>query len=291
MNFSENHPATQFIFFSSSVCSVLLNRNPFFLFLSLAIAFFYRCLQKRSFKIIRELFFYLLLSGFFFILIPLFSHNGKTALFFINDNAVTKEALILGLCTGLELSSVLCWLACMSHVLSGEKIIYLISGISPRLAVFISGIMKFIPLTKQQYIRIYKSQKSIYSGYKSLRKRLYIFFRSFSALITWLIESSADSADSMYARGYGLSGRSTYSIYRFRKSDFIILTAIAYTLPFTAASVIYKTAGITFYPKTIIPGLSVTNILIFLLWTIIMLIPALAEICEEYKWKLLRSKI
>lgn len=290
MNFSENHPATQFIFFAASICSVILNRNPFFLCSSLVIALLYRYLQKRSFKVIKELLFYILLTGFFTVLIPLVSHNGKTALFFINDNAVTQEAVLLGSCTGLEISSVICWFSCMSHVMSGEKIIYLISGIFPRLAVFISGIMKLIPLGKKQYLNIYRSQKCIYSGYKSLWKRIYIIIRSFSALITWLIESTADSADSMYARGYGLSGRSSFSIYRFRRFDVVILAVIAYMLPFTAASVIYQTAGAVFYPETVIP-LSAANILTSLLWTILMLIPIMTEICEEYKWKLLRSKI
>ena len=70
----------------------------------------------------------------------------------------------------------------------------------------------------------------------------------------------------------------------------IILAAIVYLLPFTVASVIYRTAGIVFYPETVIP-LSAANILISILWTIIMLIPVVTEICEEYKWKLLRSKI
>lgn len=290
MNFSERHPATQFIFFSASICSVILNRNPFFLCISLVIALVYRIFQLRSIRILKEIFFYILLTGFLTMLIPLVSHNGKTALFFINDNAVTKEAIFLGFSIGLEFSAVICWFSCMSHVMSGEKIIYLISGIAPRLAVFISGIMKFVPLCRKQYLNIYRTQKNIYSGYKRLRKKIYIIIRSFSALITWIIESSADSADSMYARGYGLSGRSSFSIYRFRRFDVIILAAIVYLLPFTVASVIYRTAGIVFYPETVIP-LSAANILISILWTIIMLIPVVTEICEEYKWKLLRSKI
>lgn len=290
MNFSESHPATQFIFFSASICSVILNRNPFFLFFSFAVAFIYRFFQLKHIKIVKELLCYIFITIFFAVLIPLVSHNGKTVLFFIDDNAVTREAIILGLCTGLEISSAICWFSCMSRVMSGEKIIYLMSGIFPRLAVFISGIMKLIPLAKKQYLNIYRSQECIYSGYKSLWKRIYIVIRSFSALITWLIESTADSADSMYARGYGLSGRSSFSIYRFRRFDVVILAVIAYMLPFTAASVIYQTAGAVFYPETVIP-LSAANILTSLLWTILMLIPVITEICEEYKWKLLRSKI
>lgn len=290
MNFSESHPATQFVFFSASICSVILNRNPFFLFISLAIAFVYRIFQLKNSRAIKELLFYILLTGIFTVLIPLFSHNGKTPLFFINDNAVTREAAILGFCSGLEISAVICWFSCMSHLMSGEKIIYLISGIFPRLAVFLSGFMKFAPLCRKQYLNIYRSQKCIHSGYKSLRKKIHIVISSFSALISWIIESTADSADSMYARGYGLSRRSSFSIYRFRKSDAVILAVIAYTLPFTAASVLYRNAGIIFYPETVIP-LSAANILISAIWTILMLIPVATEICEEYRWKLLRSKI
>ena len=47
-----------------------------------------------------------------------------------------------------------------------------------------------------------------------------------SILVTWILEDSIDTADSMNARGYGLNGRTSFSIYRLDKRDKIILLII-----------------------------------------------------------------
>ena len=43
--------------------------------------------------------------------------------------------------------------------------------------------------------------------------------RILSILTTWALENAIDTADSMKSRGYGLPGRTAFSIYRFDKRD------------------------------------------------------------------------
>ena len=49
-----------------------------------------------------------------------------------------------------------------------------------------------------------------------------------SALITWALESSVTTADSMRARGYGLHPRRSFSNYRFDARDAVLSALIAF---------------------------------------------------------------
>ena len=50
----------------------------------------------------------------------------------------------------------------------------------------------------------------------------------FSAMISWALENAIDTADSMKARGYGLPGRTAFSIFIFDKRDLKTLLYILY---------------------------------------------------------------
>ncbi|MCM1226767.1 MAG: energy-coupling factor transporter transmembrane protein EcfT [Clostridium sp.] len=291
MCFSGSHPLALFIYFSVVICSAVLDNNPYFLILSLFAAFIYRALIVKNPKVLREALFYVLLTLALTVVLPLFSHNGQTPLFFLNNNAVTKETAFRGFGTGVQISAILCWLSCMSNLMSGDKIIYLISKISSRAAVFLSRLMRFLPMMKRQFKSIHKTQTIIHMGKKNFWYKIYIMAISVSALITWSIEIEANASDSMYARGYGLRGRTSYNSFHFRKIDKTVIIMALYTLPFTILSAVTGAIGVTYYPGIIFPDFSLITFLIYALWTVVLLIPFTTEICEEYRWKLLRSKI
>ena len=48
----------------------------------------------------------------------------------------------------------------------------------------------------------------------------------FSILVTWSLENAVDTADSMRARGYGLPGRSAFSIFTLTKRDKLLLAVM-----------------------------------------------------------------
>lgn len=291
MCFSGSHPLALFIYFSAVICSAILDNNPYFLILSLFSAFIYRALILKNPKVLREALFYVLLTLALTVILPLFSHNGQTPLFFLNNNAVTKETVFRGFGLGVQISAILCWLSCMSNLMSGDKIIYLISKISSKAAVFLSRSMRFLPMIKRQFKNIHKTQTIIHMGKKSFWDKIYIMAISVSALITWCIEIEANASDSMYARGYGLRGRASYNNFHFRKIDKTVIIMSLYTLPFTILSAVTGAIGVTYYPKIIFPNFSLITFLIYALWIVVLLIPFTTEICEEYRWKLLRSKI
>ena len=47
-----------------------------------------------------------------------------------------------------------------------------------------------------------------------------------SILVTWALENAIETADSMKSRGYGLRGRTAFSIYRFNRRDKLLGTML-----------------------------------------------------------------
>ncbi len=291
MNFSCSHPLVLFLYFIIMICFGFINRSPEFLLISFIGAFGYKRVRHKKRKVKYELILYASIVLLFTVVNMLFSHNGEGILFFINDNPITKQSAYSGACMGIALSTGLCWLSSMCDMMSGEKITYLLSKVSPKLAVFTSRLMKALPLARVKFRSIYKVQKTIYSGAERKFKKSYVICRSLSATITWMIEDAADVSDSMYARGFALSHHSSFSKFSFKKWDIVMLIGFALSVFLISASMILDIVGIYFYPVLGYPKISVIYVMVLILWIILSTIPFISKICEEYKWKLLKSKI
>lgn len=291
MNFSSSHPLVLFLYFVVMICFGFINRSPEFLMISFAGAFGYKCLRRKKHKKSYEFIFYIIVVLIFTIVNMIFSHNGEGVLFFVGDNAITKQSAYSGICTGLAVSSGLCWLSSMCEVMSGEKITYLLSGISPKLAMFVSRSMRLLPSAVRQFKSIYRTQKTIYSGTDRKFKKMYVISRSLSAVLTWMIEDSANASDSMYSRGYGLARHSVFNIFQYEKRDLAMLMGLSYIVALISAAIVFDCVGVYFYPVLSHPGISIVYLIALVLWIVLSAIPFISEICEEYKWKLLKSKI
>ena len=53
----------------------------------------------------------------------------------------------------------------------------------------------------------------------SVFRRVGNAIKIFSIMVTWSLENAIETADSMRSRGYGLPGRTAFSIYRFDDRD------------------------------------------------------------------------
>ena len=95
----------------------------------------------------------------------------------------------------------------------------------------------------------------------------------------------------MKARGWGLKGRSRYSLYSFGKSD-VLFCCVTATLD--AAVLAAAAAGqlsFSFYPAVCAPPAGVWNISAVIAFAVLSLLPFLLEIKEELLWNYYRSKI
>lgn len=220
------------------------------------------------------------------ILISLFNcfynHYGVTILFVMkNGNNVTAEALFYGLVFATKACATVLWLDFNADVLQSDKVIFLFGRISPRLALVISMVLRFLPLIRRQSAEIHAAQtglgldtgKHLFLKIKSAAHRL-------SILVSWTLERGIDTSDSMRARGYGVKRRSFYNRFSFSPGDLLITVVVssafvAYLLTFRGFASVYN-------PVITIPSPSVFGWIAFLLVLISLLLPAVFECITMY---------
>ena len=223
---------------------------------------------------------------------PLFNHAGVTTLFVLNDNPVTLEAVYYGLTMGAMIVSVLWWFRSFSQIMTSDKLLYLFGSASPKLALILSMTMRYIPLFRQQAAKTNQTQKAL-GLYKedNIVDSLKGGLRVFSVLVTWALENGVITADSMTARGYGVTKRSQFAIYRFRKSDGLLLAASLLLCAVTFAGMGMKAVGYSFYPTITHAQLSLMSVAAYVSYGALCLLPAILEISEVMRWKSLQSAI
>ena len=160
---------------------------------------------------------------------PAFNHEGVTIIRYLNSgNPITLESIIYGISAAILLVTMVIWFYTYNQVMTSDKFIYLFGRVIPSLSLVISMALRFIPQFKNQIRLVTDAQKAIGRDistgniFQRMKKAITIF----SIMITWSLENAIETADSMRSRGYGLKGRSSFSIYKFEKRDKIALLMI-----------------------------------------------------------------
>ena len=68
-------------------------------------------------------------------------------------------------------------------------------------------------------------------------------------MITWALENAIETADSMKSRGYGLKGRTAFSIYRFDERDKYTLIWFALCGMFLLSGTLLSAFGFGYFPN------------------------------------------
>ena len=115
--------------------------------------------------------------------------------------------------------------------------------------------------------------------------------RILSILITWRLENSVELADSMRSRGYGLKGRSSFSIFKWTARDTIIMSVILILsiTVFTVLGMGYGEFG--FYPGVSNIDVSAGALVLYVALFLFAFIATISEIKENLLWRYLSSKI
>ena len=172
---------------------------------------------------------------------------------------------------------------------TGRKIFkHLVPNVMPQLIV--SMTLSLIPRLMVQVKVIADSQRSIGLDWKSgsLMQRIRSGARILSILVSWALEDAVITADSMRARGYGQHKRSTFSIFRFGKKDAKMPAVI---LVLFAAEIFTYVSGrgtMEFYPAMVFRNIDFIDIIIYVLYITLGILPAVIQIKEDLKWKLLK---
>lgn len=105
-----------------------------------------------------------------------------------------------------------------------------------------------------------------------------------SILVSWSLESSIESADSMEARGYGLKGRTSFNLYRIERRDVVLISVM--TLMGTVVIILNLLGknSISFYPVYKY-SMNVWNGLTLGAYIILVGMPIVMDIYGEAKWR------
>ena len=110
-------------------------------------------------------------------------------------------------------------------------------------------------------------------------------------MVTWSLENAIETADSMKSRGYGLPGRSAFSIYKFENRDGIALVIIALCSAFIIVGKVMGYIDWSYYPMMTGSAFSVVSVLVYFVYAGLCLLPLIINIKEDRKWKRLKSEI
>ena len=225
---------------------------------------------------------------------PAFNHEGATILTYLpSGNPLTLESILYGIGAGLTLCTALVWFSCYTRIMTSDKFVYLFGRIVPALSLVLSMTLRFVPRFSAQARRVSKAQAAVgndmHTG--SLLHRIKCALMVFSILVTWSLENAVDTADSMRARGYGLPGRSAFSIFTLTKRDKRLLAALSLLGAIVAAGYAAGALSWRYYPSCRGAGLTWTSALCWLSYLALNLIPAILDGKEAAVCRRLQSQI
>lgn len=225
--FSRCHPVLNFFYFTGVIGFTMFMQHPVFLIISFVSAVIYDMILNGWRKVLRmNLLFTLPGLLIVALLNPMFNHYGVTPLLYIESsgNWVTLEALVYGLVLGCVMFIIILWFSCYNKIMTSDKFIYLFGRLIPALSLILSMALRFVPKFIKQLQVIRNGQKCVgrdISNAGIIKKAKY-GLNMLSILVTWALENAIETADSMRSRGYGLKGRTAFSIYRFDKRDKVV---------------------------------------------------------------------
>jgi energy-coupling factor transport system permease protein len=291
--FSGYHPLVNFLYFGFVLAFAMIFTHPVCLILSLICAFTYS-LYLNGKKALRFSLLYLLpMLLLAALLSPAFNHQGGTILAYLPDgNPLTLESIVSGLAAAVMLVTVITWFSCFNAVITADKFVYLFGRVIPALSLILSLALRLVPRFTAQIKVVGNAQKCLGrdlsqgSVLQKARHGLCIL----SITITWMLENAIESADSMKSRGYGLPGRTAFTIYRFSRRDGrALLFSLACSAYIIGGSL---TGGLYFRYFPTISGLWDTpyTLSIFIAYLMLGVMPLLLNIREDLIWKSIASK-
>ena len=291
--FSSYHPLVTFLYFALVLVFTMCFLHPVSLCISLLCALAYTVVLSGRKSVRRSMGYMLPMALMATVCNALFSHKGDTLLCRLPTGTVTLESAVFGLATGVMLAAVILWFGCYSAVMTSDKFIYLFGRIIPSLSLVLSMTLSFIPRFKNQFRVVVQAQQSFSRSLTEgkLKARIKRGAKILSIMITWSLENAIETADSMKSRGYGLPGRSAFSVYHFEARDKLALCWLLACGGVIIAGWAMGGIAWTYYPVmscTLTEPLAVLSQLAYLA---LSATPVILKGKEDRKWNYSRSTI
>ena len=286
--FRTYHPIVNFTYFVFVIGFSCVLLHPACLCISLASGFTYSVMLKGKKAIKTNLIYMIPMLIMMSVINPAFNHEGVTIIEYLpSGNPLTLESIIYGFCAAIMIVSVICHFSCYNEIMTSDKFIYLFGKIIPAMSLIISMTLRFVPKFAAQLKVVTNAQRcmgrDVSNG--SIIKRAKSGLNILSIMTTWSLENAIETADSMKSRGYGIPGRTAFSIFTFDKRDKKALICILLLGIYTFVGNLMGGMYFRFFPSMKMADISFFSISVFVAYLLLCICPIIIEIWEVRKWK------
>ena len=277
--FSNLHPASNATFFLLQFLITMFSGNLILQGISALSGFLYLCVRTGK-QALKSLGFGIVALVLATIINPLFSHEGATIItYFWNDNPLTLESIYYGFGMGVMLLASILWFQVLNQIMTTEKWIHLFGRVMPSLSLLFSMVLRFLPKLNRQSEMLREVHKNTSS------------IKLFSMLLTWGLETSVDTADSMSARGYGVGRRSSFTLFRFSGRDIGFVMSSLVFCAVVILNLLLENVVFYYYPVIYIGEERIFILLTSVFYFVFSMMPLAVDVKEKLKWMYLESKI
>lgn len=290
--FGRCHPATNLIFFAAVIVFAMLINHPAFMAVSLLASLAY-AVKLKGRSVLKTFFCFLLpLLIFVTILNALVSHYGVTVLYtFPSGNNLTLETIAYGAVTGALVVNTVLWFMCYNEVVTEDKFMHLFGRRMPHIALLIMMVLRFVPLYSKQFAEVVSARKAAGIGEKKGKiGKIKNAAAAVSGVITWALEHSIETADSMKSRGYGLKGRTSYSRFEMSPADWLLIIIMLAESAITAAAKLMGFADALYNPMIQVSGATPMLIISLSVYALLCFLPVIYDLAEEIRWNRLYAE-
>lgn len=275
MRFCDYHPLVNITWFIAVGTVTMLYMNP----VTTVITLVFACLMLRRLGGSRFGAALVPMMLATLIINPLFSHEGATILaYFPSGNPLTLESIIYGIAAALMLGSALILCLAFSRIVTTDKLHYLIGRVLPSLALTLSMILRFVPRFVSHLKDAYNARIGMYGIPGKKRDKVKHAAKAVSGTLTWALENSLNTADSMKSRGWGLSHSTSFTPYRLTERDKDALAAIILMAVYFLSGIVYGALEFRFYPTVKIADVTPFGISCVIVYAFLCAYPLIMEV-------------
>ncbi|OCT14778.1 cobalt transporter [Paenibacillus pectinilyticus] len=293
-SFSTFHPVINLVYFVAMIVGSMVFMHPIFQGIALISATMYSILLKGKRAAKFNGLYLMPLLVVMAVMNPVFSHAGVTILFYLrNGNPITLESILYGVAAACMYITVIVWFSCYNAVMTSDKFIYLFGKIMPALSLILSMVLRFVPRYLTQLKTISNAQRCIGrdASQGNIVNRARNGIRILSIMTTWALENAIETADSMKSRGYGLPGRTSFSLFRFDRRDVWVSMIMAGLILVVGAGAWMGENTIRYFPSIHVHDITLRSVAFFIAYGSLCLLPVCIQIVEGIKWKFTTSRI
>lgn len=220
LEFESYNPIVCFVFFVGAIAMGIFTLNPVLLAIYLFISILNYVYIIRSAKLILALILPCVLIS---IINPIVNQKGNTVLFtYLSGRRFTLEALIFGVLVAVMFAGMIIWFGVYSSIMTGDKLMYIFSKRAAHTGLVITMTTALAPRLARTIRDNTMARTAIGKG-GNPGEKLKNAAAVMASSVSYAMENSITTADSMNSRGYGLDGRGTYTVHRMRRSDKMLL--------------------------------------------------------------------